>query len=312
MIEMKLCLILFSTIIAIKSSYACDLNSFTALITVNSQNWSSDDQNTLIDALCSVQSFAPNTKVAEIDINDTLMGYEYRHRLTLTPRFRPATSEPNFRQSLEKTIPVWTHEYGHAILRDRVLSLRPEWLNLMLKNHEYQFINSEYLSCISNQPKCTNIRELISRLMNFWTSNEEKQAVSDFVEIYTVYDEFYADVISLFQSNNPQSVFEALTFPGMNHYDLVKAQKRQFNYAHDLTDEINGQYHGVLAYARSWLWKEIIQERTYLTIVEKMQILTTLEKTILQEVEIRFENREVKLTEAEINLRFIHSFNRYY
>lgn len=308
---MKLFLAISSLIFAVSNSYACDLNSFTELITINSQDWSSDDQNALVHALCSVQSFAPNTKVAEIDINDRWMGYEYRHRLTLTPRFRPIGSGPNFRQTLEVTIPIWTHEYGHAILRDRILSMRPEWLNFMLRNHEFHFLNDEILECKGSQPTCTNLRELIQRRINFWTSSEEKQAVHDFITIYAVYDEFYADVISLFQSNNPQILFDAFTSPGMNYYKISKARRRQFNYDHNLTNEINGQYHGVLAYTRSWFWKEVMQERTDLTNAEKMKLLTRLEKAILYEIEVRVENGEVELTEAEINLRFIQSFHRF-
>ena len=282
-------------------SLSCQLSDFSQNINVTSLEWSDTDVLILEDALCQTAKFTGVARVNEILINDPLMGFEYSNRLTFQPRFRPLNSPPEFRQTLELTANVWAHEYGHAVLKNHLLDRHPDWLRYIQRSQEFALLNDEYRICMSE--RCPRSMELIEKILKFWQDGEEEKA-NLFTTIYNVYDEMYADIVAVLYANSPSAMSDAFYFPGEN-YDYYVPSLRDLSIDHPLNEERNGQYHGVMAFSRHWIWKNMICNHDGpLTLEEKSSVLMAIEKAIESEVERRLASSTGTETSAEINLAF--------
>lgn len=294
---MKYLLLLTLTVASPLWALDCTIEDFAGKYVVESTRLQAGDETTLLTELCETSAFTGKVRVDEIWLNDVIMGFESRGRLTFMARYRPIGSEGGYEASLEKTADVWVHEYGHAVLKHRLLSRHPEWQTHLVKNQERAFLQDEFLDCAQRQ--CPDMLRLLDRIRNFWEPGEQDR-VMDFVKAYVVYDEMYADVVTVLKTGNPSVIYQAFDYPGIETYKDTINQRRDFALNHEHSDQVaDPHYHGVMAYTRHWLWVNFIPFH------EKAEVLTRLELAIEAEMKVRIANGEYDLSNREINERFI-------
>jgi hypothetical protein len=135
----------------VSAALACELGDFHKSLNISVNEWQAEDQQALEQDFCKTAAFTGITKLEEIWINKDLMGFEYTHRLTLVPRYRPLNAEPDFRQTLELTANIWVHEYGHAVLKAALLDKYPDWLRSIQRTQDYALTNDKFLKCIASR-----------------------------------------------------------------------------------------------------------------------------------------------------------------
>jgi len=233
----------------------------------------------------------------------------------------------------EANITTFIHEYGHAVLH-----------SLLLDNYEfYSRYRDAQLDLEKVNSKLNEVVELSKELReitvkNGYTLEEVNEAklklsplmgqyfslgfqidqLTSQLKSHPIYKkieqrihpihEFYADVITSLVNSDPETMYNAIIYNGMNSKKRESYKYRSFLNDSKLEEWDNNQKHALFAPSRSYLGKVI--SFSTLTINEKRIILNALNKAVISYIDQTWEIEDLSSKEMNsIMIESIKAFN---
>ena len=187
---------------------------------------------------------------------------------------------------------ILAHEYGHAIFA-KLLSENDFYRDMYIVDKEYS--NLEF----SKKLSISFTEEDESKLIEL---KEKKNSYNKLRKLLSDYSEFYADVITVYYSNNKETMLNALYYFEMSDqsYQLVLARSFSENFV-DISNRIYHEEHASLVLARQFIGRDLWPNSAE----DKENHLQLIYTAIEAEVLYRLENEVYKMSPEELNKSLI-------
>jgi len=238
-------------------------------------------------------------------------------------------------QSLWATKVLFAHELGHGVFNEliredwplydqfikddleimvqgdkffksweKVDQLKTDILNLHLPEDE-ALINKikDEINKISNEQK--TLTDLIEDLNNKMIKNKMYLQLRS---IISPYHEFFADLVGIFYANNPQAMYLALTYNGIDLELDNNAKAMDFTIDHPVETWNDSEVHNLLAPTRYFVWKNFLQDN--MNTIDKLNFLLKIKDAIYLSARKRYDSENtsnITSTVVNINKDFIQS-----
>ena len=147
------------------------------------------------------------------------------------------------------------HEYGHALLQDKIEKELSAKYPLVKEYSEGKKELSKIEIELAKNPKSEALKQLLKDKTAAMINNK---AFTKFFVMGGSYSELYADVVAVFNENSKGAVFNAL------YYDQMSKHAFKMIHARDFDSEFDSKYemymtesHGYFAHTRSFIGKNL-------------------------------------------------------
>ena len=231
------------------------------------------------------------------------------------------------RKHPRKTVPVFAHELGHAILgeniRQRVLAwgeqidpIRDQMnqLRAEIKSQENKIGTLMQAASAETDPvkqgaiiaTVKALRESLDDAAHkFPPLIKQLRAVSD---ITVAYNEFFADSVAVIEARDPDAIYNALHYTGDSPKEVARQKLRSFSARNGTSDAYNKDPHASLAQVRSH-----VGHRYYFTAPfasDRARVLSTVLDAIGKELQARMTQPKLKvMSNQEMNRRLIEKID---
>lgn len=226
-----------------------------------------------------------------------------------------------------KTVPVFAHELGHAILGENIRSRVPAWseqidpIRAHMKQSQDQIksIGAQATALLQTAIKekdpelkksiLAQVRDLDNQMMDLSKQSLELgKQLAEASGLTVGYNEFFADSVAVLDANDPDAIYNALHYTGDSPKEVARQKLRSFSARNGTSDDYNNDPHATLAQVRSY-----VGHRYYFTApysLNKARTLRTVLDAIGRELEERMTKPELKtLSNREINHRLIQKID---
>lgn len=274
----------------------CEFTDLFSDIKISAVDLRGGELDAAKETLCKVLRIATFPGPVNLTLQNGGNYYLHGGALFLQPYFKSTGS--HYVHDLKDSQIIWSHEYGHAVLSAFIEKSFPQLLPFLKRDVDYQHLVDEMDRARADGPRYQSLKEIWQK---FWMPGEASQ-VQAFNQLFSPYDEFFADLVSVLTFDDRSAMTRALSFPGMGAGVAERYSLRDFSRERSSQGFQVKSPHGLLAPTRGWLGQHL---GTPLKLSEKRDLLAKVSQVLLREVETRWKKKLFNLTPAAINQRLI-------